>query len=78
VTQKQNGNSLYCYGNEAVPVRLQDWQRFLLLDNFYTSGKSSAEGHSWADSALVVTDYVKKCSCMVWGYPHVLADALSI
>jgi hypothetical protein len=47
-----------------------------LLDNYYASGKSSAEGHSWTDAAIV-TDYVEK-NVRAWfrSYPHVLGDAL--
>jgi hypothetical protein len=42
----------------------------------YVSGKSSAEGHSWTDAAIV-TDYVEK-NVRAWfrSYPHVLADAM--
>jgi len=48
----------------------------LLLDNFYASGKSSAEGHQWTDMAIV-TDYVEK-NVRGWfrSYPHVQKDAL--
>jgi hypothetical protein len=48
----------------------------LLLDNYYVSGKSSAEGHQWTDAAMV-TDYVEK-SVRAWfrSYPHVQEDAL--
>src|SRR5678809_696028 len=51
-------------------------KEYLLLDNYYASGKSSAEGHSWTDAAIV-TDYVEK-NVRAWfqSYPHVLGDAL--
>jgi YVTN family beta-propeller protein len=51
-------------------------REFLLLDNYYVSGKSSAEGHHWADAAMV-TDYTER-SVRAWfrSYPHVLYDAL--
>jgi len=46
------------------------------MDNYYASGKCSAEGHSWTDAAIV-TDYIEK-NVRAWfrSYPHVLADAL--
>ena len=46
------------------------------MDNYYVSGKSSAEGHHWA-SAAMVTDYTEK-SVRAWfrSYPHVLYDAM--
>ena len=51
-------------------------EEFLLLDNFYVSGKCSAEGHQWTD-ASIVTDYIEK-NMRAWfrSYPHVQTDAL--
>jgi YVTN family beta-propeller protein len=68
--------SLCIYGNEITPNQHKLAKEYMLLDNFYASGKSSAEGHSWADAAIV-TDYVEK-NVRAWfrSYPHVLADAL--
>jgi YVTN family beta-propeller protein len=68
--------SLCIYGNEITPNEHKLAKDFLLLDNYYASGKSSAEGHSWTDAAIV-TDYVEK-NVRAWfrSYPHVLADAL--
>ena len=68
--------SLCIYGNDVTPNEHKLAKDFLLLDNFYASGKSSAEGHSWSDAAIV-TDYVEK-NVRAWfrSYPHVLADAL--
>jgi YVTN family beta-propeller protein len=68
--------SLCIYGNEITPNQHKLAKEYLLLDNFYASGKSSAEGHSWTDAAMV-TDYVEK-NVNAWfrSYPHVLADAL--
>jgi YVTN family beta-propeller protein len=68
--------SLCIYGAEITPNAHKLAKDYLLLDNFYASGKSSAEGHSWANAAMV-TDYVEK-NVNAWfrSYPHVLADAL--
>jgi YVTN family beta-propeller protein len=68
--------SLCVYGSKVTPNEHKLVKDFLLLDNFYASGKSSAEGHSWSDAAIV-TDYVEK-NVRAWfrSYPHVLADAL--
>lgn len=67
---------LCIFGNEITPNQHQLAKDFMLLDNFYASGKSSAEGHSWS-TAAIVTDYVEK-NVRAWfrSYPHVLADAL--
>ncbi len=72
-----NGQPSLCiYGNEVTPNQHRLAQQYLLLDNYYVSGKSSAEGHSWADAAIV-TDYVEK-NVRAWfrSYPHVLYDAM--
>jgi YVTN family beta-propeller protein len=72
-----NGDSSLCiYGSDVTPNEHKLAKEYLLLDNYYASGKSSAEGHSWTDAAIV-TDYVEK-NVRAWfrSYPHVLADAL--
>ena len=69
-------NDLCVFGNEVTPNQHQLAKDFLLLDNYYVSGKSSAEGHQWTDAAMV-TDYVEK-SVRAWfrSYPHVQTDAM--
>jgi YVTN family beta-propeller protein len=69
-------DSLCIYGKEITPNLHKLAKEFLLLDNYYASGKSSAEGHSWTDAAIV-TDYIEK-NVRAWfrSYPHVLEDAL--
>ena len=64
------------YGQEITPNIHKLAGEYILLDNFYASGKCSAEGHSWTD-ASIVTDYIEK-NMRAWfrSYPHVLADAL--
>jgi len=68
--------SLCIFGKEITPNTHKICDDFLLLDNFYVSGKSSAEGHQWTDMAIV-TDYVEK-NVRGWfrSYPHVQEDAL--
>ena len=68
--------SLCIFGKEVTPNTHKICNDFLLLDNFYVSGKSSAEGHQWTDMAIV-TDYVEK-NVRAWfrSYPHVQEDAL--
>ncbi|HPF50093.1 MAG TPA: bifunctional YncE family protein/alkaline phosphatase family protein [Draconibacterium sp.] len=68
--------SLCIFGEEVTPNTHKIVDDFLLLDNFYVSGKSSAEGHQWTDMAIV-TDYVEK-NVRAWfrSYPHVQEDAL--
>jgi len=68
--------SLCIFGKEITPNTHKICDDFLLLDNFYVSGKSSAEGHQWTDMAIV-TDYIEK-NVRAWfrSYPHVQEDAL--
>lgn len=67
---------LCLFGNKITPNHHQLAKDFLLLDNYYASGKSSAEGHQWTDAAMV-TDYVEKnVSAWLRSYPHVQTDAL--
>ena len=68
--------SLCIYGSNITPNQHLLAKQFLLMDNYYVSGKSSAEGHSWTD-ASIVTDYIEK-NVRAWfrSYPHVLTDAM--
>ncbi|MES2275115.1 MAG: bifunctional YncE family protein/alkaline phosphatase family protein [Bacteroidota bacterium] len=72
-----DGNPDLCiFGEQITPNEHQLAKDFLLMDNYYASGKSSAEGHQWTDAAMV-TDYVEK-SVRAWfrSYPHVQEDAM--
>lgn len=68
--------SLCIFGDSITPNQHQLVKDYLLMDNYYVSGKSSAEGHHWA-SAGMVTDYTEK-NVRAWfrSYPHVLYDAM--
>jgi len=74
--QGNGAPSLCVYGDSITPNQHQLAKDFLLLDNYYASGKCSAEGHQWTDAAMV-TDYVEK-NVRAWfrSYPHVQEDAL--
>ena len=72
-----NGDSSLCvYGKLITPNQHALTAAFSLLDNYYASGKSSAEGHQWTDAAMV-SDYVEK-NVRAWfrSYPHRQDDAL--
>lgn len=75
--KKGDGDSiLTIFGRKVTPNAHQLCTDFLLLDNFYASGKCSAEGHQWTD-ASIVTDYVEKdVRAWIRSYPHVQEDAL--
>ena len=69
-------NNLCVYGANVTPNQHKLAADFSLLDNYYASGKSSAEGHQWVDAAMV-SDYVEK-NVRAWfrSYPHRQEDAL--
>ena len=71
------GDSTLCtFGEKITPNTHKLAREFMLLDNYYVSGKCSAEGHQWTD-ASIVTDYIEK-NMRAWfrSYPHVQQDAL--
>lgn len=67
---------LCIYGDSVTPNQHQLATTFSLLDNYYASGKSSAEGHQWTDAAMV-SDYIEKM-VRAWfrSYPHRQEDAM--
>jgi DNA-binding beta-propeller fold protein YncE len=72
-----NGSKPLCiYGDTVTPNQHKLAKDFLLMDNYYASGKSSAEGHQWTDQAMV-NDYVEK-NVRAWfrSYPHTQTDAM--
>ncbi len=74
---KANGDSTLCvFGKNVTPNIHNLVDQYQVMDNFFVSGKCSAEGHSWAD-ASIVSDYVEK-NVRAWfrSYPHTLNDAL--
>ena len=69
-------SSLCVFGDRITPnihalARIFGW-----MDNYYASGKSSAEGHQWSNAAIV-SDYVEK-NVRAWfrSYPHRQTDAM--
>lgn len=69
-------SSLCVFGRDITPNTHAIANQFGWMDNFYASGKSSAEGHQWT-SAGIVSDYVEK-NVRAWlrSYPHRQEDAL--
>jgi YVTN family beta-propeller protein len=74
---KGRGEKDLCiYGEKITPNQHKLASEFCLMDNYYASGKSSAEGHQWTDASMV-SDYVEK-NVRAWfrSYPHRQDDAL--
>ncbi len=76
ILQGRGDKQLCIYGDSITPNQHQLVKDFSLLDNYYASGKSSAEGHQWTDAAMV-SDYIEK-NVRAWfrSYPHRQEDAL--
>lgn len=74
--QGRGDSSLCVFGKKITPNEHALAEQFGWMDNYYASGKSSAEGHQWTDAAMV-SDYVEK-NVRAWlrSYPHRQEDAL--
>jgi YVTN family beta-propeller protein len=68
--------SLCTFGDSVTPNEHRLAKDFILLDHYFVSGKSSAEGHQWTDASMV-TDYVERM-VRAWfrSYPHAQYDAM--
>ncbi|MFT3846691.1 MAG: alkaline phosphatase family protein [Lacibacter sp.] len=69
-------SSLCVFGKQITPNTHAIALQYGWMDNYYASGKSSAEGHQWTDAGMV-SDYVEK-NVRAWlrSYPHRQEDAL--
>jgi len=69
-------SSLCVFGNRTTPNMHAVAKQYGWMDNYYASGKSSAEGHQWSNAAIV-SDYVQK-NVRAWfrSYPHRQTDAM--
>ncbi|MEP7109682.1 MAG: alkaline phosphatase family protein [Ferruginibacter sp.] len=76
IPQGRGDKDLCIYGEKITPNQHKLAMDFSLLDNYYASGKSSAEGHQWTDAAMV-SDYIER-NVRAWfrSYPHRQEDAL--
>ncbi|MEI6087529.1 MAG: alkaline phosphatase family protein [Bacteroidota bacterium] len=72
----RNDSSLTVFGEKVTPNMHALAKQYGWMDDFYASGKSSAEGHQWTDAGMV-SDYVEKM-VRAWfrSYPHRQEDAL--
>ena len=76
VAEGRGMKSLCVFGDSVTPNQHRLAKDFQLMDNYYASGKSSAEGHQWTDAGMV-TDYIEK-NVRAWfrSYPHRQYDAM--
>ncbi|MEO7143222.1 MAG: bifunctional YncE family protein/alkaline phosphatase family protein [Bryobacteraceae bacterium] len=75
------GNSdpkLVMYGRDVSPNHHALAEKYVLLDNFYTGGAISFDGHQWLMQAFV-SDYVERAfAASPRGYAWNMADALTV
>jgi YVTN family beta-propeller protein len=75
------GNSdakLTMYGRDITPNHHALAEQFVLLDNFYTGGAISFDGHQWLMQGFV-SDYVERAfASSPRGYAYNMADALVV
>lgn len=70
--------SLCMYGRDITPNHHALAEKYLLLDNFYSSGAISFDGHHWLMQAFV-SDYVERAfAASPRGYAWNLSDALTV
>jgi YVTN family beta-propeller protein len=76
---KGNGDpGLVMYGNEVTPNHHALAERYVLLDNFYTSSAISFDGHHWLMQGFV-SDYVERAfAASPRGYAYNMSDALTV
>ncbi len=76
---KGNGDpKLVMYGREVTPNHHALAERYVLLDNFYTGGAISFDGHQWLMQAFV-SDYVERAfAASPRGYAWNMSDSLTV
>lgn len=74
-----NGDpKLVMYGRDISPNHHALAEKYVLLDNFYTGGAISFDGHQWLMQAFV-SDYVERAfAASPRGYAWNMADALAV
>ena len=74
--QGDGETELCIFGEEITPNTHQLARQYLMLDNYYASGKCSAEGHQWTDASIVTDNIEKNIRSWFRSYAHVQTDAL--
>jgi hypothetical protein len=77
--QKGNGDpKLVMYGRDVTPNHHALAEQYVLLDNFFTGGAISFDGHQWLMMGFV-SDYVERAfAASPRGYAYNMADALTV
>jgi len=74
-----NGDKSLClFGEEITPNEHALAKQFVLLDNTYTSGTNSADGHQWTDAALTNAYLEQNFNDYARSYPYEGGDPLAV
>ncbi len=77
IPQGNGAKSLCIFGEDVTPNEHALARQFTLLDNTYTSGSNSADGHQWTDSALANAYVEQNFDAYVRSYPFNGGDPLA-
>jgi DNA-binding beta-propeller fold protein YncE len=77
IPQGNGDKTLSVFGEEVTPNAHALARQFVLLDNTYTSGTNSADGHQWVASALANGYIEQNYDAHVRSYPYDGGDALA-
>jgi len=73
-----NGDKSICiFGEDVTPNQHRLARDFVLLDNFYTSGTNSADGHQWTSSSICNGYQEQNYSASQRSYPYDGGDPLA-
>lgn len=74
-----NGDKSLClFGEKITPNEHALAQQFVLLDNTYTSGTNSADGHQWTDAALANAYLEQNYDAYARSFPYAGGDPLAV
>jgi DNA-binding beta-propeller fold protein YncE len=76
--QGNGAPALATYGAQVTPNHHLLASQFVTLDNFYSTGVVSADGHQWITQAMA-TDYIERSYGAAWprSYPYAGGDPLA-
>jgi DNA-binding beta-propeller fold protein YncE len=76
--QGNGAPALATYGAQVTPNHHLLASQFVTLDNFYSTGVVSADGHQWITQAMA-TDYIERSLSAAWprSYPYAGGDPLA-
>ncbi len=78
LSQGNGLGSLCLFGKKITPNEHALAQQFVLLDNTYTSGSNSTDGHEWADAAVANAYLEQNYDAYARSYPYAGGDPLAL